>query len=104
MEAASAHRRRLVIDHLADAGGGVELTDLAELVAAAENGVRVADLTSKERKRVYVSLYQTHVPTLESLGFVEYADESGIVHPTQALHDVASWLDDATLRFNGGGI
>ncbi len=73
----SSPRRRYVIYYLRKNGGPVELTTLAEHVAAWENDTTVDRLDSQDRKRVYVSLYQTHVPRLAETGVVDYDRDSG---------------------------
>ncbi|ELY37377.1 hypothetical protein C498_00795 [Haloferax volcanii DS2] len=45
------------------------------MVAARENGTAIEDVTDEERQRVYISLYQTHLPKLESAGLVDYDEE-----------------------------
>jgi hypothetical protein len=57
----------------------MKLTTLASQVAAWEYDTDVDDLTEQERKRVYVSLYQTHIPHLHDAGVVEYDKDSGEV-------------------------
>lgn len=96
-EILSSPRRRYLLYHLRQRQEPVELTTLAEHVAAWENGVDTEDLTTQERKRVYVSLYQTHVPKLDDAGIVEYDSESGMVALTQRAQRIDSYLgeDDA---------
>jgi hypothetical protein len=65
------------------------MTDLAEEVAAWENETTIEDLSAQDRKRVYVSLYQTHIPKLEEAGLVTYDSDSGEV----ALANKSSALD-----------
>jgi hypothetical protein len=72
-------RRRYVLHYLKQQGGTVTVRDLAEQVAAWENDTTVAELTSQERKRVYVSLYQSHLSTLHDAGVVHYDKDSGTV-------------------------
>src|SRR6056297_1117923 len=81
-------RRRYVLYFLNQHGEGIELTDLAEHVAAWENDTTVEELSSKERKRVYVSLYQTHVPKLADHGLIDYDPDSGMVRPTETSRKV----------------
>jgi len=90
----SSSRRRYVLYYLRTIGEPVELTDLAEDVAAWENDCSVEELTTQQRKRVYVSLYQTHVPKLESVGLVEYDQDSGEVSLTNRAFQIDSYLDD----------
>ena len=63
-------RRRLVLEHLREEDGAVPIGDLAEHIAAYENDKTVGELTSAERKRVYVGLYQCHLPKMEDAGIV----------------------------------
>jgi DNA-binding transcriptional ArsR family regulator len=87
----SSARRRFVL-HVLNAEGELELTELAEHVAARENEVDVEDLTKQERKRVYVSLYQTHVPKLRDAGLVDYDEETQVVSLRADANDVARYL------------
>lgn len=75
----SSSRRRYVLYCLQEADEPMEVTDLAEQIAAWENDTEVSELSAQERKRVYVSLYQTHVPKLASAGVVEYDEDAGTV-------------------------
>lgn len=75
----SSPRRRYVLYHLRTTGTPVELTNLAEKVAAWENDTAVSEITEQERKRVYVSLYQTHIPRLADVGLIDYDKESGMI-------------------------
>jgi hypothetical protein len=63
-------RRRFAIHHLKRAAGPVDVGDLATQVAAWENDVPVAEVTSTQRRRVYNALQQTHIPELEDTGMV----------------------------------
>jgi DNA-binding transcriptional ArsR family regulator len=73
----SSPRRRYVLYYLREHGGPVKLTDLAEELAAWEHDTTVDELGPQARKRVYVSLYQTHVPKLEDAGLIQYDSDSG---------------------------
>ncbi|MFP8956520.1 hypothetical protein ACLI4Y_07315 [Natrialbaceae archaeon A-CW3] len=72
----SNHRRRYAIHHLKRTDDRVELGDLAEHVAAWELEKDVQAITSTERKRVYTSLQQTHLPALERAGMIEFDDRA----------------------------
>lgn len=86
-------RRRYVLYFLNQHGEAIELTDLAEHVAAWENDTTVEELSSKERKRVYVSLYQTHVPKLADHGLIDYDPDTGMVRETETSRRVDQYLD-----------
>lgn len=92
-ELLSSPRRRYVLYLLRDADEPVELTTLAEHVAAWENDTSVDDITEQERKRVYVSLYQTHIPRLDDANVVNYDKESGLVSLATDAKEIDSYLD-----------
>lgn len=94
----SSARRRYVL-HLLKTEGPMELTELAEHVAAQENDTTVEDLTKQQRKRVYVSLYQTHVPKLEDAGLVEYDQETSYVELRARAADIDRYLGEDERRF-----
>ena len=75
----SSPRRRYVLYFLRTEPNPIQLTDLAEHVAAWENDTTVEALSTQQRKRVYVSLYQTHLPKLAEAGLVNYDEETGEV-------------------------
>lgn len=75
----SSPRRRFVLYYLRTESDSIALTALADEVAAWEYETPVEELTDQERKRAYVSLYQTHIPKLADAGIVEYDAESGDV-------------------------
>jgi len=88
-------RRRYVLYLLDDAPeDGLEIGELASLVAAWEQDTPVADLTQQQRKRVYVSLYQTHVVRMEDLGVVEFDRDSGVVRLTERSERIRQFLPD----------
>jgi DNA-binding transcriptional ArsR family regulator len=64
-------RRRFALHHLKHTEESVDVGDLATQVAAWENEVSVEEVTSKQRRRVYNALQQTHVPELEDTGVVD---------------------------------
>lgn len=75
----SNSRRRFLLSRLQERNEPVELVELANEIAAWENETTVDELTDKQSKRVYVSVYQTHVPKLESVGLIEYDPDTGLI-------------------------
>lgn len=71
-------RRRYVLEYLHDHEGVVELSELAEALANWESDDDTY-ITHRDRKRAYVSLYQTHLPKLDRAGIVEYNQPRGTV-------------------------
>ena len=92
-EVLSNRRRRYAIHYLKQSDGPVDVSTLAEQVAAWENEKPVAELDSQERKRVYISLYQSHLPTLEERGLVAYDDDRGIVELTAPIVEADIYLE-----------
>jgi DNA-binding transcriptional ArsR family regulator len=64
-------RRRFALHHLKRQDEPVDVGELATQVAAWENEVSTDEVTSKQRRRVYNALQQTHVPELEETAVVE---------------------------------
>ena len=88
----SSPRRRFVLYYLNQVDEEVEIGELADEVAAWENETDVDDLTSQQRKRVYVSLYQTHVPKMEDAGIIEYDSDRGTVALADQAEDISAYL------------
>lgn len=73
-------RRRQTLRYLFTAGDGTAIIgELSEHIAAIENDTDPSLVSSKQRKRVYISLYQTHLPHLATLGVIEYERSRGTV-------------------------
>lgn len=81
----SDKRRRYAIHYLKQAENPVTVRELAEQVAAWENEKPLDEITSQERKRVYIALYQSHLPTLDKQGIVDYDSDRGVVSLTEAM-------------------
>jgi DNA-binding transcriptional ArsR family regulator len=86
-------RRRFILQYLNRTDDGIQLQDLAAEVAAWENETETDALTDKQQKRLYVSLYQTHIPKLEEAGIVEYDDDTGEIRLTDQGTDLNRYLD-----------
>lgn len=87
-------RRRNVIRYLSDAEGTVSMRDIAEQVAAWEHDTSVAQLSSDERQRVYIPLYQNHLPKLDEEGVIEYDQSRGTVKRTDVADQLERFLTD----------
>jgi len=90
----SSPRRRYVLYFLRTEPNPIQLTELAEHVAAWENDTTVEELSTQQRKRVYVSLYQTHLPKLAEAGLVEYDEESGDVTTASKASEIDPLLGE----------
>lgn len=89
----SNRRRRFALHALNRSGETVEIGRLAEQIAAWENDVDVAAVTSGKRKRVYTALQQTHLPRMDEAGVVAFDKRAGTVRTTDAAADVDVYLD-----------
>ena len=78
-EIAKNERRRHALRFLGDREGPVELGTLAEHIAAVENDTTVEAISSQERKRVYVGLYQCHLPKMDDMKIVEFNQNRGLI-------------------------
>ena len=92
-ELLSSERRRDLVRCLDGVDGTVDLRDLSELVAAMENGTTPGSLSYDQRKRVYVSLRQTHLPKLSSAGAIDYDSDRSIVTARDGVRALRLLLD-----------
>ena len=86
-------RRRLVLQYLRDTDGPVRMRDVAEQVAAWEHDTTVEQLTSTQRQRVYIPLYQSHLSKLDEAGVIDYQQNRGIVERKPLASHVEMYLD-----------
>lgn len=91
-------RRRLALEYLEAHGGSADLSSLAETVAMEETDTPVDRLDRAERKSVYNSLYQTHVPQMAESGVVEYDADETVVSLGERFDEVEPYIggDDRT--------
>jgi hypothetical protein len=78
-EILNSSRRRQILHYLSRHGGRTELSELAEYVVAVETGIPQSEVDDDDRQRVFISLYQTHIPRLEEHDIVTYDSDSGVV-------------------------
>lgn len=90
----SNSRRRYTLYYLGMATGTVSVSDLAEQVAAWECGKDVKKVTSGERKRVYVSLYQNHLPKLDEVSAISYNKNRGEIVPGEYFDVFKDYLPE----------
>jgi hypothetical protein len=90
----SNRRRRLAVQFLRDQpNGSLPIRELSDLIAAAENEIPVEEVTYKQRKRVHISLYQTHLSALHSNGIVDYDSRSGNVKLMPTSREFSQHID-----------
>ena len=86
-------RRRYLLHYLLSSETPVELGKLATLIAAWEYDTSVKDVTSTQRKRVYTTLQQTHLPKMDRAEIVDYDSNRGLVRQTEHTDKVNVYLE-----------
>jgi hypothetical protein len=90
-------RRRRVIEYLREHEGGstegVDMRDVVEDIAAREHDTSVDLLSSDERQRVYIALYQSHLPKLDDHDVIEYDQDRGWVRLAPGGEQTFPYLD-----------
>lgn len=86
-EILSDDRYQLIIKHLAafksgeDSSNGISMGSLVDRVAADELDISQSELTAANRQRIWVSLYETHLPLLGEAGIVEWESKWHCIIP-----------------------
>lgn len=75
-------RRRNALRVLRTVDSAIDLRTLADRVASLENDTLVENLNENERQCAYVSLYQTHLPQLDTVGAVDFDKDDGTIERT----------------------
>ncbi|WP_083898795.1 DUF7344 domain-containing protein [Natronococcus jeotgali] len=88
----STSRRRDVIQYLLETGDQVRLPTLATYIAAVEHETSVSDVTQAQYQRIYIPLYQSHLPKLDEAGVIRYNSSCGRLEPTERLNVFAPYL------------
>jgi hypothetical protein len=89
----STTRRQEAIRYLLETGGQVGLPKLARHIAALEHETSVEDVTQAQYQRIYIPLYQSHLPKLDEAGVIRYDSTVGLVEPTTQLNVFAPYLE-----------
>ena len=80
-------RRRRVLRYLEE-HGEASLSELARYIASQENESHPDEVGNDMRRKVYISLYQTHIPRMADIGVIDYDREEKTIR----LRDPASQL------------
>lgn len=86
-------RRRYVLQYLQQDSRPVELGDLAQQVAAWEYETTLEEVTPEQRKRVYTTLQQTHLPKMDKSGILEFDSDDGVIEATDRAQDISIYLE-----------
>lgn len=88
----SADRRQEVLKYLDQTDGTVTLGELAEHIASLECNCEVRELSSQQRKRVYVGLYQCHLPKMAEAGVIEFDSDRKTIAATDRTPRLLKYL------------
>ncbi|ELY44397.1 DUF7344 domain-containing protein [Natronorubrum sulfidifaciens] len=86
-------RRRYVLQYLKQDSRPVELGDLAQQVAAWEYETTLEAVTPEQRKRVYTTLQQTHLPKMDQSGILVFDSDNGVIRATDRTKDLSIYLE-----------
>jgi len=92
-EVLSNRRRRFVVHILKKQREAVEVGEIAEKVAAWENGISIAEVTGKMTKERLHGAQTDTLPKMNDIGIVEFRKDRGVVLPTELLSDLDVYLD-----------
>jgi hypothetical protein len=93
----SNYRRRCTLHYL-EQHEEATISDLSEQVAAWEYEQAPEEVSYDERKRVYTSLQQVHLPRMDEVGVVEFDSDQGTVETGPAAEELDIYLDVVTGR------
>lgn len=83
-EILASSRRRMVLRLLHEKGDREGVWDLGGIsthIAAHEADIRAAAVTDRQRKRVWIALYQQHLPKLHDGGFIHWDQTDNTITP-----------------------
>ncbi|WP_254547474.1 DUF7344 domain-containing protein [Halomarina pelagica] len=89
-------RRRDILKYLWDHDGSANIGELAEHIAAMENGIEVNALSSAQRKRVYIGLYQCHLPKMDDAEIVDFDKHRGTIELREVADELTPYLTERT--------
>jgi predicted transcriptional regulator len=81
-------RRRYALHYLKQVDTRAEIGQMAEQIAAWENGKSIREVTSTERKYVCSALQQRHLSKMQDSGLVHFSKRDGYVEPSPALDEI----------------
>lgn len=86
-------RRRYALHYLKQQSERLSVGELAEQVAAWENDTELEAVTPTERKRVYISLVQSHLHQLEDADMIHFDEDASMVWTTEKTDDLDIYVE-----------
>ena len=87
-------RRRETLRYLRENGGETTLSDVAEHIAALENDTTIRAISSAQRKRVYVGLYQCHLPKMDDTDVIDFEQNRGTIEIGPNAEQLYPYLEE----------
>ncbi len=91
-------RRRQTLRFLYENEGKTTLSEVAEHIAAIENDTTVKAISSAQRKRVYVGLYQCHLPKMDDTDVIDFEQNRGTIEFGPNIDQLEPYLDKPKQR------
>lgn len=98
LEVAKNERRRRITQYLIEQDSRVDIGVPAEHLAAVEYDCPDTGPTSTQRKRLYVGLYQGHLPKMHDMGVVRFDKDRGSVETGPHAREIARFLEHADCK------
>lgn len=89
----SNDRRRHALHFLLSRQKGTDIGEHSEQIAAWENRENLQQVTSDERRRVYVSLHQTHLPRMDDAGLLHYENSRDTIELTERGESLQVYME-----------
>ena len=85
-------RRRRTLVIVDDADEPVDVTDLANQIAAYELGIDVKGVARQQWRRVYSALVQCHLSPLSQAGVIDYDIDEKTIDAVPETTELAAWV------------
>lgn len=89
----SNDRRRHALHYLLSREDGTQIGELSRQIAAWENSESLDEVTADERRRVYVSLHQTHLPRMDEAGILHYENSRDTIELTERGESLQVYME-----------
>jgi len=88
-------RRRCIVRLLYDETP-LCLREASKIIYASENAIPTEDVSGEQQNTIYVTLYQTHAPKMDTADIIKYNQQAKTVSRGthwQLTHDILFWVD-----------
>lgn len=92
-EILSNDRRRHTLHYLLSHENGTNIGELSRQIAAWENRESLDQVTANQRRRVYVSLHQNHLPRMDEAGILNYENSRDTIELTERGESLQVYME-----------